>query len=109
MALQFLLKVYHFLLFLTLAASLTTTVSPSSTLAPRCPESQVMLENGTGCGCPPGLVKGGDNCTCPVGFTLEAAAQCKGRMVQNQQQNRGFSEDTFSNIWDISLISLHVR
>lgn len=68
-----------------------------------------MLENGTGCGCPPGLVKGGDNCTCPVGFTLEAAAQCKGRMVQSQQQNRGFSEDTFDNIREISLISLRFR
>lgn len=37
-----------------------------------------MLENGTGCGCPSGMVKGGDNCTCPVGFTLEADAGCKG-------------------------------
>ena len=88
-----------------LAASLTATVSLSPTLAPPCPENQVMLENGTGCGCPPGLVKGGDNCTCPVGFTLGAAAQCKGRKVQNQQQNQGFT--TFSNIWEISLISLH--
>ncbi len=48
-----------------------------------------MLENGTGCGCPPGMVQAGDNCTCPVGFMLEAAEGCKGEKRQNQQQRLG--------------------
>lgn len=43
-----------------------------------------MLENGTGCGCPDGMVKDGDNCTCPVGFALQGAAGCKGEKGHNQ-------------------------
>lgn len=56
-------------------------MSPSAGLVPQCPGSQVMLESSPGCGCPPGMVKVGDNCTCPVGFTLEeGAAECKGEI-----------------------------
>lgn len=40
-----------------------------------------MLVNSTGCGCPPGLLKTGDNCRCPEGFALSAAAECQGTKV----------------------------
>ncbi|TMS19921.1 Signal peptide, CUB and EGF-like domain-containing protein 1 [Larimichthys crocea] len=46
--------------------------------------NQVMLENGTGCACPSGMVIVDDNCTCPLGFTLETAAGCKGEKEQSQ-------------------------
>lgn len=43
-----------------------------------------MLENSTGCGCPPGMVRDGDNCTCPVGFSVEGAAGCQGEQGENE-------------------------
>ncbi|KAI4829144.1 hypothetical protein KUCAC02_023205 [Chaenocephalus aceratus] len=61
----------------TALESLTTTVSPSTSLPPQCPGNQVKLENSSVCSCPSGMVKDGDNCSCPEGFTLEGAAGCK--------------------------------
>lgn len=68
----------------TLAAPSTTTFLSSSSPAPLCQGSQVMLENSTGCGCPPGMVRDGDNCTCPVGFSVEGAAGCQGEQGENE-------------------------
>lgn len=66
-----------------------TTAPLSSSPTPGCPGNQVVLENGAGCGCPPGMEKGGDdNCTCPEGFILEAAAGCKGGNGLNQRQSQ---------------------
>lgn len=67
------------LFFFALAAPLTTTTSPNSSLAPQCPGNQLMHESSNVCICPSIMVKDGDNCTCPKGFTLEGAAECIGK------------------------------